>query len=306
LATSGPLLHVHSQWNFRPEGGRCYGYVMTRHFAGIDLSRISDAHEWGSDEELEGVDIVYVARKPDIGQVVVGWYINATIFHRSYRHRRGKKAKGDWDQIEYLSEVESDNAHLLPEDKRNFAVPRGKGFPGQSNVWYGNRSDKNVTQFEEKLRHYITKGLRDSPENEISSKRLKHFTPDKDFMLLIEKAAIAETWKFYEDIGFAVKTVERDNRGWDLEASKSGIVLRLEVKGHAGNVVQFELTPNEYVQMQRHKNAFRVCVVRNALTEPDLKVFIPTYKQDHWILYEDGGTEEIKLLEKVAAKASQV
>jgi hypothetical protein len=27
-------------WNFRIEGGRCYGYVMTRHFAGIDLSRL--------------------------------------------------------------------------------------------------------------------------------------------------------------------------------------------------------------------------------------------------------------------------
>jgi hypothetical protein len=28
-------------WNFLAEAGRCYGYVMTRHFAGIDLNRLS-------------------------------------------------------------------------------------------------------------------------------------------------------------------------------------------------------------------------------------------------------------------------
>ncbi len=28
-------------WNFAPVGGRCFGYVMSRYFAGLDLGRIA-------------------------------------------------------------------------------------------------------------------------------------------------------------------------------------------------------------------------------------------------------------------------
>ncbi len=293
-------------WNFRAEGGRCYGYVMTRQFSGIDLSRISDAHKWAQGDELEGVDIVFVARKLNVGQVVVGWYNNAAIIHRQYRPRRGKKAKGDWDQIEYLSEVEAQNAHLLPESERVFIVPRGEGFPGQANVWYGTDSNARVGRFLSQLRRYMSQSSGVAPVQKRRHQWTMRSTPDKDYMLQVEKTAIARAWKFFENAGFAVESVEKDNRGWDLEASKKGVVLRLEVKGHAGNVVQFELTPNEYAQMQNHNNSFRVCVVRNALTNPDLKVFVPKHLDGKWLLCEEGGAERIKLLEKVAAKAAQV
>lgn len=120
---------------------RCYGYVMTKNFAGIDLSRILPDEEWIKGAELPDVDIVFISKslEPNIGQVVVGWYKNATVFHKEYRKRRGSKKQGDWDNIDYLCEVSDENATLLQAPDRTFQIPRGKGFPGQSNVWYENK-----------------------------------------------------------------------------------------------------------------------------------------------------------------------
>ncbi|WP_240992157.1 hypothetical protein [endosymbiont of Riftia pachyptila] len=125
-------------WNFREEGGRYYGYVMTKNFAGIDLSRIRPNNVWSEGDELHGVDIIFISRSPEenVGQVVIGWYENATIFHKEYRKRRGSKKKGEWNNIDYLCEVGSENGRLLTIPERIFQIPRGKGFPGQSNVWY--------------------------------------------------------------------------------------------------------------------------------------------------------------------------
>lgn len=80
----------------------------------------------------------------------------------------------------------------------------------------------------------------------------------------------------------------------------------IEVKGHKGNVVQFELTPNEYAQLQQKKDKYRACVIRNALTEPDLTVFAPKKKRDCWFLVEIDGNEKVRLDEKVAARAVQI
>ena len=76
----------------------------------------------------------------------------------------------------------------------------------------------------------------------------------------------------------------------------------LRGKGHAGNVIQFALTPDEYSQMKKHSVFYRVCVVRNALTSSDLTIFVPTRVDNQWILKEKGGKEQITLIEKVQQK----
>ena len=35
-----------------------------------------------------------------------------------------------------MSDGTESNATLLKKSERNFIIPKGKGFPGQSNVWY--------------------------------------------------------------------------------------------------------------------------------------------------------------------------
>ena len=298
-------------WNFRPESGRCYGYVMTRHFSGIDLTRLDTSKSWRNNDELEGVDVVFFAKKPSGGQTVIGWYKNATLFHKKYRKRRGLKKHGDWDMIDYLCEVDSENAVLLDEAERTFEVPyapvHGKGYPGHSNVWYGDAEEPKARKFLKDLRNYL-----DSD----STTEIKAFgkgkpgtrsrRSDKELISNIEKAAVRTTWDHFESIGYKLASVEKDNRGWDLEASKGEELLRLEVKGHLGNVVQFELTPNEYVQMQINAGSYRVCMVRACLSNPELTVLLPKKNGHDWMLETLDLKIRVQLSEKIAAKASEV
>lgn len=295
-------------WNFRVEGGRCYGYVMSRHFAGIDLGRLDSTVRWDKGDELENVDIVFIARRPGVGQVVVGWYKNATVYHRQYRTRRGSKKAGDWSQLQFLCHVDAENATLLDEKDRTFEVPyapvHGKGLPGHANVWYAEGKNPAARDFLKRLRQYV--GLNgQGSKSKLRSKPsgTGRGIPDKELIARIEQAAVDAAWNHYERLGYAVQTFETDNRGWDLEASKGEEILLLEVKGHLGNVIQFELTPNEYSKMQEYHPRYKVCVVRQALDSPDLVVFVPKRQDSGWQLVAETGTETVSLMEKTAARA---
>ena len=313
ISGGGSYIEEHGEggemWNFRVEGGRCYGYVMTRNFSGIDLGRIDATSHWSPNDELDGVDVVFMAKKPGSGQVVVGWYNGATVFHKRYRKRRGTKKLGDWDKLDYLCEVDAERAVLLPEELRTFEVPYapvdGKGFPGQSNVWYPNSSTGEVAKFIAQLRKYIASdpSVPSSIKKTTRKKDGWGVRPDKDLIIQIEQAAISETWAYFEKEGYAVVSVEKDNRGWDLEATKNDECLLVEVKGHIGNVVQFELTPNEYAQLQVNAEIYRVCVVRNALNESEVEVYAPAQKSGGWILVRRNGKGVVQLSEKIAAHA---
>lgn len=296
-------------WNFRVEGGRCYGYVMTRHFAGIDLSRIAPNSHWNPNDERDGIDVVFIAKKPSVGQVVVGWYRGATVFHKKYRKRRGKKRLGDWDKLDYLCQVDAERAVLLPESLRNFDVPyapaNGKGFPGQSNVWYPHSDSPEVAQYVARLRKYIGSSLKSSSATKNTSQKMTGWsaTPDKDLIIQIEQAAISATSAHFGKGGYKVVSVEKDNRGWDLEATKDGDCLLIEVKGHIGNVIHFELTPNEYTQLQANSLSYRVCVVRNALEDSEVEIYVPSENKGAWSLIRHNGEGRVQLSEKVAACA---
>ena len=300
-------------WNFRIEGGRCYGYVMTLNFSGIDLSRLDSDIAWKPNDELDGVDIVFIAKKPSAGQVIVGWYKGATVYHKQYRKRRGSRKLGDWEKLDYLCEVHGENAVLLDEADRTFEVPyapvHGKGYPGNSNVWYADSKNDTVNKFLARVHKYISskektahKPVKGKAQN--TSKRSQ--PPDKELITRIEQAAIDAVWRYYKKQGYELASVERDNRGWDLEATRRSEILRLEVKGHIGNVIQFELTPNEYAMLKQFATKYRVCIVRQALKTADLEVFAPKKKKGIWHLMSSTGNGEVALLEKVAARAYEV
>ena len=65
-------------FNFKPSRGKCYGYAMSRHFSGVNLHYLDDSRSWSDGDELDSVDVIFIARRPGVGQVVVGWYRNAT------------------------------------------------------------------------------------------------------------------------------------------------------------------------------------------------------------------------------------
>lgn len=292
-------------WNFRAEGGRCYGYVMSLHFAGVDLNRIAPNENWKENDELAGVDIVFIARRPEVGQVVIGWYRNATVFHKAYRKRRGRKKMGEWDGLNYVCEVDADQAVLLPENQRTFSVPHGeRGYPGQSNVWYAPIDNPDAARFVARLRKLIGGATmaHAKPTNGKSGGR--RGAPDEDLITRIEQAAVAATKNHFKKQGYEVESFEQDNRGWDLEARKGNERLLIEVKGHIGNAIQFELTPNEYSKLQENSLSYRVCVLRNALLgDAGLEIYAPKKIGGEWGLKRLDKSGEIRFAEKIAARA---
>lgn len=119
--------------NFRELEGRYFGYVQagTGGETGLNLRRIEPSIERGT-EELDGVLVVLVAKRPEEGgQVVVGWYADATCqAAMTWRRRRP-----------YVWSADPARAVLLPERGRTIAIPKGKGGMGQSNVAYAHDAD---------------------------------------------------------------------------------------------------------------------------------------------------------------------
>ncbi len=111
--------------------------------------------------------------------------------------------------------------------------------------------------------------------------------------------------RHFRSLGYEVRFVHRDNVGWDMTATREGEELQLEVKGHLGEVVHFELSPNEYATMRARAATYRVCLVRNALNSDEVEVLVPLHEGNGpWRLRGDGVL--IELAERVGAKASQV
>lgn len=305
-------------FNFKPSRGRCYGYAMSRHLAGLNLRYIDDSKTWREGDELSGVDVVFVARRPSVGQVVVGWYRNATVFHRQYRVRRGAILGMEEAGRRFLCVAEADHVRLLPEDKRTFEVPFApagfKGFPGQSNVWYPshNTNQPGVTAFIRKLAKYLdsTPGADlpddEAPDRKAGGMRGRASAHDQAHNAMVEEAAVNAVWARYKADGYTLKTVETECLGWDLEATKGRQLLRLEVKGTAGTAIYFELTPNEYAKLKEHRANFRVCVVCEALTSPRIFDLTPEAIGTNWRLVSERGDVKVPLMERIAAVGAEV
>jgi hypothetical protein len=305
-------------FNFKPSRGNCYGYAMSRRLAGLNLRFIDDSKSWREGGELSGVDVVFIARRPSMGQVVVGWYRNATVFHRQYRVRRGTIPGMNEAVRRFLCVADANDVRLLPEEARTFDVPYApagfKGFPGQSNVWYPNHhaDQPGVAAFIHRLTKYIdsTPGVAlpedETPGGKSGGKRGRTSTPDHAHNAMVEAAAVNAVWARYEADGYTVKSVETECVGWDLEATKGRQSLKLEVKGTAGAAIYFELTPNEYAKLKEHAAGYRVCVVCEALTKPRIFDLTPEAVGSGWRLVSVLDQVSVPLMERIAAIGAEV
>lgn len=105
---------------------------------------------------------------------------------------------------------------------------------------------------------------------------------------LIERRAVRALWRHFELLQYRLESVEQKNVGWDLEATKSTAVLRLEVKGTSGSEVSCEVTPNEYAPIRQKRQDYRLCVVTEALTtRPAVKVFGWSQERGDWYCEDD-------------------
>jgi hypothetical protein len=154
--------------NFKPVDGWCYGYAPVgrtsqgRQSAAIPKGqrtlKIEKLGAARTQAKVDGVTIVWTARHPNNGPVIVGLYEEATAF-RFMPADEGDKF--------FIAKARVENCHLVPEGLRDFEVPhKRQGFPGMAAAWFpGPRQDglardflAAVVQYLPTLRRYTHEG----------------------------------------------------------------------------------------------------------------------------------------------------
>lgn len=259
-------------FNFRDEDGYVYGYVSSAGDS-INIDRLGADT---TDDCIDDVYVIWTATHPEGGVRIAGWYENATV-HRSYQFDTSLDSRMiNGRYIVYIVKARSEDAWLLPSEMRDFPIKVGKGWMGQANVWYADRPEReefraDVLAYLQNQRSILLKPHRSSPMG----------ARDIHNRYEAEQAAVQVVSRYFERSGYVVRSVESDNVGWDLEASKGKELLRLEVKGLSGDAITVQLTPNEYEQMREQKSSYRICVVTRGLElDPSLWVF--AYVDGYW------------------------
>ena len=121
---------------------------------------------------------------------------------------------------------------------------------------------------------------------------------DVDRRQEIERAAIQATWGYFADKGYKMKSVEKENCGWDLEGTCPGETLQIEVKGTAAALARCEVTPNEYLAIREKRPGYRLCIVCDALSRPAVKPFVWSPEAKSWCF----GTEKLIIQEMTGAR----
>lgn len=289
----------HEVCNFHSYKGNVYGYVQPSHgqrSAGvgiIKLENIVNSNASEDDEFVDGVLVIWTAKRPEGGTFVVGWYRNATVF-REYQNFTSTPALHKKNGINgYRIYARSENVRLLPVDERTNQVPRGKpGSIGQSNVWYGDSAIGRRIALEIDA---LSKGNRTARKS-----TMKRIT-DPEHNAKVEKAAVKLVWNYYEELGYSLTSVEKDNFGWDLEASLNKTKLRIEVKGLSGSIPNVELSPNEFKAWSEEHPMYRLAVVTGALISPELHICRYSREHGSWQVSSHGDAS-VDVVEKVAAQ----
>lgn len=175
-------------------------------------------------------------------------------------------------------------------------IQGGKGGSAQDAVFRISDDDWKV------IRPHLVPYMRQSPSRRTKEKRGRRhgWNPiDPERKVEIERSAIKLVKASFAKEGFDVASVEKDNKGWDLDAWRNGLVLHLEVKGLSGDVISVELTPNEYENVMSRASDYRICVVTRALERRALHVYAYSEESGEW---EDKDGNALKADEKTGAR----
>ncbi|MEX2380932.1 MAG: DUF3883 domain-containing protein [Opitutales bacterium] len=280
----------HEVCNFEPHGDKVFGYVRAQGEK-INIKRLGgeSAQDW-----VDGLTVVWTATRPSGGSVVVGWYRDARVFQQAQTFSAVPPLHRENGITSYWIEAPATGARLLPVDERVLEIPRGqKGGMGQSNVWYadGEESAEFVTRVRDLIEGHQPSGGRGKGG------------VDPVHRVKVEQAAIKTCWEYFDGLGYKLRTVEKDNVGWDLEASRGQVELIIEVKGLSGVDCSVELTPNEFKAFNAEDENYRLCVVTNALISPKLIVCRFSGESGGWIV-EDNSSGQLEIRRVESARIS--
>lgn len=307
----------HEMFNFREIDGSYYGYVpptgnlhLEKHF---EVSRHA--------EKLDGVTIVWTAPHPEQGgRAVVGVWKNATVY-RADQEPKGQIARrrkvGTEDFAGYRCTAKARDCVLLNPDARPIFVrpsqPRtGGSWPGQQKVFYPKPGSAALKRLEAILADIelpaTSKGK--APGKKVKPKR-SNWQADVERRQQIEVAAIKAVGSKLEEMGYVIRSVEKDNLGYDLVASRDDEILHVEVKGRSGGDVCADLSANEFdclKQYQRERKArahYRIAIVTEALVSPVINEFVLVHgRKPEWCTLD--GRWRLEFRDRTAARLTAV
>jgi len=250
-------------YNFLSINGNVYGYFqphMHKPYE-INLGRIEKGR---SKDRIEDVLVVWFATNPiDRGQVVVGWYKNATIFQAV----QVPTALPLRENYSYYIKARAKDCVLLPISKRTFPVGHTlKGTkeenPGQANAFYLfdqrgwakdlrkplNRWIADVIDYVGNYKGESISSREDELEEDVSttvhSSGGQGFQSDVEARLRIESHAMDVCKAYYRKRGYKIKDVSAVE-SYDLILMKNGEKRFVEVKGIQTEASSIILTKNE-------------------------------------------------------------
>lgn len=256
----------HEVYNFHETGGRLYGYFQPSRFTyEVALERIDP--KASNKDVLKNVLVIFVARHPDFGQVIVGWYRNATVFRKHVRHSPGKPRR-----FGHFCSAEASKSILLPDDNRGVAIPFGKGGMGQSNVCYMLNCDGSSKQgawIETALDFvddYRASDILSDPaaaaqgesatatEEALAQAKGQGFARSPEQRKALEERSMSAAKKYFSNRGFAVEDVSK-RRSYDLLCKRGPKELHVEVKGTTTDGDVIVLTNNEVKHASDKRNS---------------------------------------------------
>lgn len=256
--------------NFKNINGHVYASFVCGP-NGLKLERINPDCKT---DQLKNATLVFCARKPPgygQGQVVIGWYKNATLY-RNFQ----KIGNRSW----IAAKCETKNAVLLPTYNRNCMVPSGEGSIGQKNISYlynhtgkfiRKRWFKSVSEF---IHNYDGPNILHDPDEELQSSEnfelnyelvkssSQGFSIDPKSRKYVELHAMNSAIRYYKNKGFIVKNISSTS-SCDLMCDKGKKRIYVEVKGSQLGISKIILTKNEVRFIKQKKGSIHLFLKEN-------------------------------------------
>jgi hypothetical protein len=247
--------------NFKNRNGKYYGYIPF-----VGSVNITNLGAKATDELIKGITVVFCATHPvEKGMRVVGWYENATV----YRNGQSNNVS-NW----FFAEAAEKSVKRIDADNRFCNIP--DTFGRSASFFFSLHPEKKSTL--NKLIAYIESDgkIESIQDKKKTSKTTLSRQVDVETRMKVEKSAIDTAVKYYQ-VRYGkenVKSVEKDNVGWDLEINTGSVTLKVEVKGLSGSKMAVELTPNEFKALNKKQENYFLFIVTDALSKkPNFEVF---------------------------------
>lgn len=253
--------------NFKPFHGRVCGYFEP--LGKTSLERIEKGSEL--QETLDNVLVIFVAKRPQGGQVIVGWYRNATVMRNARASTPQLAGKGRRHNVV----AKAANAVLLQNTRRVQLVPVGAGGMGQRNMCYPLRRDgsskvgpwmRACVRFVEAyngpnlmLDHSLDE-IDDAAkklESVVGASTGQGFASNPADRRALEQLAMKRAKAHFRRHFTDVKDVSV-SQPYDLHCTEGKKELLVEVKASTGNGSVVILTRNEFALAKQGKSALYI------------------------------------------------